>query len=119
MRITDHPVLDFESKHKKKITFYFEGKEMPGFEDEPIIAALHDNGIRHLSDSLRHRHARGFYCAIGKCASCLMEVDGKANVRVCITPLKQGMHIRRQAPLPQGDVHNQSFENIISLQGEE
>lgn len=114
MRIKDHPVLDFENRSRKQVFFTFEGHQMEGFEGEPIIAALHDNGVRHLSDSLRHKHARGFYCAIGKCASCLMEVNGKPNVRVCVTPLQEGMKVKRQEPLPQSHVHNQSFENIIA-----
>ncbi|MBP3215204.1 MAG: (2Fe-2S)-binding protein, partial [Clostridium sp.] len=39
MRITEHPVLEFE--HGPKVTFTFEGKEYEGYEGEPIAAALH------------------------------------------------------------------------------
>ena len=34
MRITEHPVLEFE--HGPKVTFTFEGKEYEGYEGEPI-----------------------------------------------------------------------------------
>ena len=94
MRIKEHPILEF--KKGKRISFTFEGKKMFGYEGEPIASALHDNGVMVLRYSLRHNRPRGFFCAIGRCSSCLMEVDGVPNVRTCITPLREGMSIRRQ-----------------------
>ncbi|RKZ33640.1 (2Fe-2S)-binding protein [bacterium] len=94
MRIEKHPILDFE--RGKKVAFKFEGKTMYGYEGEPIAAALHDNGVKVLRYSIRHNRPRGFFCAIGRCSSCLMEVDGIPNIRTCITPLKEGMEIRLQ-----------------------
>ncbi|MBR3391584.1 MAG: (2Fe-2S)-binding protein [Firmicutes bacterium] len=92
MRITTHPVLQFE--HGEKVSFTFEGKTMEGYAGEPIAAALHAAGVREL---LEHRgRPRGFFCAIGNCSSCLMEVDGVPNVRVCVEPLREGMQVRLQ-----------------------
>lgn len=91
MRIKKHPVLKFEDK--KEVEFIFEGKKYKGYDGEPIAAALHDNGIRVL----RHDHRpRGFFCAIGNCSSCLMEVNGEPNVRVCVEELRDGMVINMQ-----------------------
>jgi sarcosine oxidase subunit alpha len=95
MRITDHPILKIDQT-KEKVKFYFEEKELYGFKDEPIIAALIDNDIKAISYSHNKKRARGMFCANGKCSQCLMEVDGKKNVRVCITKLKQGMKIKIQ-----------------------
>ncbi|MDP3130257.1 MAG: 2Fe-2S iron-sulfur cluster-binding protein, partial [Bacillota bacterium] len=39
---------------------------------------------------------RGFYCAIGNCSSCHMIVDGKSNVKTCVTPLCAGMNVETQ-----------------------
>ena len=94
MRIKEHPILEF--KKGKRISFTFEGKKMFGYEGEPIASARHDTGVMVLRYSLRHNRPRGFFCAIGRCSSCLMEVDGVPNVRTCITPLREGMSIRRQ-----------------------
>jgi len=94
MRIEQHPILEF--KRGRKVAFEFEGRTLYGYEGEPIAAALHDNGIKVYRYSLRHDRPRGFYCAIGRCSSCLMVVDGIPNVRTCITPLREGMKIRRQ-----------------------
>lgn len=95
MRITDHPILSFA--RGKPVSFVFEGITMQGFEGEPISAALHANGIRILRHSPALGRARGFFCAIGNCSSCLMVVDGRPNVRVCVEKLKEGMTVERQA----------------------
>ncbi|MEO0184980.1 MAG: (2Fe-2S)-binding protein [candidate division WOR-3 bacterium] len=92
--ITEHPILEF--KRGRKVKFYFEGKELEGYEGLPIAAALHASGIRVLRYSEKYSRPRGFFCAVGKCSSCLMEVDGRPNVMVCMEPLKQGMRVKRQ-----------------------
>ena len=97
MRITEHPILGFAPRRKKEAHFSFDGQSMLGYEGETIAAALHAAGVRTLRRSLVHGRPRGFFCAIGKCASCLMRVDGMDNVRVCITPLREGMAIETQS----------------------
>ena len=92
--IHEHPILDF--RHGKKIKFTFDDEELEGFEGEPIAAALHANGIRIYRLTPQRRQPRGFFCAIGKCSSCFLVVDGVPNVRSCITPLKAGMRIETQ-----------------------
>ncbi len=94
MRITDHPILEWDKG--RKVKFYFEGKEIEGYESETIVAALHANGIKELRESEETHRPRGLYCAIGNCSSCLMVVDGKPNVRVCVTKLREGMTVERQ-----------------------
>lgn len=102
MRIKDHPILKFDEK--KPITFYFEGQKMTGFEGDMIAFALHDLGVRTFSYSIKKRRPRGFYCAIGNCASCNMRVNGVDNVRTCITPLKEDMVVEIQHD--KGGVHH-------------
>lgn len=97
MRINVHPILEFN--RGKRVKFFFNGKELEGFEGEAILAALHSNGIKVLSKSLKLKRARGIFCAIGKCSSCMMRVNGQDNVRTCITPLKEGMIIETQEGL--------------------
>ena len=94
MRIKNHPILKFEKD--KKITFVYNGNEMIGYEGDTIASALHAQGVKKLSESLHLKRPRGFYCAIGNCASCNMTVDGVPNVRTCIVPLKEGMNIQTQ-----------------------
>ncbi len=94
MRIENHPILEFN--RTKELRFTFNGKEMVGYDGETIAAALHANGVKILSHSLKEGRPRGFFCAIGNCSSCLMRVNGTPNVRVCTEPLKDGMVVEIQ-----------------------
>lgn len=92
--IKEHPVLNYS--HGEKVTFTLDGKEMEGFKGEPIAAALHANGVHVYRETPKKHRARGFFCAIGKCSSCFMIVNGIPNVRTCVTPLEAGMKVETQ-----------------------
>ncbi|MCK5767762.1 MAG: (2Fe-2S)-binding protein [Candidatus Atribacteria bacterium] len=94
MRIKEHPILEFSKKEKVKFTL--DGNEMEGNTGEPIAAALVAAGVEVLSRSIKYHRPRGFFCAIGKCSSCLMKVNGIPNVRTCVTELEEGMKIETQ-----------------------
>lgn len=94
MRIQEHPILNL--KRGALISFTYNGLQLEGYEGETIAAALHAAGIKTLSRSHENHRARGFFCAIGNCSSCLMEVNGKPSIRVCVEPLKDGMVINTQ-----------------------
>lgn len=94
LRITQHPIIDFTPK--KVLTFTFNGKHTEGFEGDTIASALHAAGIKVFRHSHEKNRPRGFYCAIGNCSSCLMKVNGKPNVRVCVETLEEGMVVETQ-----------------------
>ena len=98
LRINKHPILDFTDK--KKISFYFNDEKLEGLEGDCIASALHDKDVKTFTKSMRYDSPRGFFCGIGKCSSCLMRVEGIPNVRTCITPLKEGVHVELQDKLP-------------------
>ena len=85
-RIEEHPILGKQEKGRL-VTFYFDGKELTGYEGEPIAAALKAQG--------EHK-PRGIFCAIGRCTDCVMVVNGKPNIRTCVTPLEEGMKVQTQ-----------------------
>ncbi len=68
MRISEHPILQFN--RGEKVTFFFNGAPVEGYTGETIAAALHAAGIRELGHS--------------------------QNVRVCITKVKADMDVREQ-----------------------
>ena len=94
MRITGHPILSFTKS--REVRFMFDGKELTGYEGEPIAAALHAAGVRVLSRSEHLNRPRGFFCAIGTCSSCIMKVNGQPNIRVCVEKLQEGMVVETQ-----------------------
>ncbi|MSS81981.1 (2Fe-2S)-binding protein [Acidaminococcus fermentans] len=102
-RILEHPILGEQNIGKKIVEFTFDGKTLKGYEGEPIAAALKAAGVQiHRYTQKKHK-PRGIFCAIGRCTDCVMIVDGKPNIRTCMTPLKAGMDVKTQygvSPLP-------------------
>ncbi|MCW4014187.1 MAG: 2Fe-2S iron-sulfur cluster-binding protein, partial [Candidatus Bathyarchaeota archaeon] len=96
-RIYDHPIVEFN--RGKEVTIYLDGKPIKAYDSETVAAALYASGLREFSKSIKYRRPRGFFCAIGRCSSCMMEVDGVPNVRTCVAPVKDGMRIRSQKTL--------------------
>ena len=96
-RITEHPILEF--KRGKKKTFTYNGELVEGYENESVLAALYAAGIRVFSKSKVLGNPRGAFCMIGKCSSCLMEVDGVSNVRICTIPVKDVKNVKSQSGL--------------------
>ncbi len=100
MRIENHVILDI--KQKAPVVITVDGKAVPAFEGEPILAALLAAGIRINRYTVKKHEPRGLFCGIGQCTDCAMIVDGQANVRTCITPVKAGMVINTQGSLKGG-----------------
>jgi predicted molibdopterin-dependent oxidoreductase YjgC len=95
MRIENHPILG-EFQKGKRVAFEFDGHAMEGYEGEPIAAALRAQGVVVHRYTSKNEEPRGIFCAIGRCTDCVMVVDGKRNIRTCITPLREGMKIETQ-----------------------
>ncbi len=95
MRIKEHPILGPLEK-RAVVKIEVDGRPIEAFEGEPIAAALMAAGISVFRYTRKKGEPRGVFCAIGQCTDCMMTVDGVANVRTCITPVKAGMKIKTQ-----------------------
>jgi len=98
MRVWDHPILG-QAKLGKRVTIEVDGHPIPAFEGEPIAAALLAVGYRVFRYTVKKKEPRGVFCAIGRCTDCVMTVDGRPNVRTCVTPIVDGMKVQTQAGL--------------------
>lgn len=78
------------------MNFTYDGQVLQGIEGEPISAALRAAGVMTHRYTKKRHEPRGVFCAIGRCTDCVMVVDGKPNIRTCITPLKEGMDVKTQ-----------------------
>lgn len=94
-RIENHPILG-ETPKRKKVTFSYNGQILEGYEGEPIFTALKAAGVMAHRYTAKTHEPRGVFCAIGRCTDCVMIVDGKPNIRTCITPLEAGMVVQTQ-----------------------
>ncbi len=111
-RISSHPIVKFD--RGKEATIVLEGKPVKAYENETIAAALYANGVRIFGRSLKYHRPRGFFCAIGRCSSCMMEVDGIPNVRTCVAKVRDGMSVRRLNGYPSVDHDLMSLLNRFS-----
>ena len=94
-RLETHPLLGAPPP-APEVAFTVDGRSLTGRLGEPILAALLANGLRVCRTMPLDGEARGGYCLIGRCADCLMQVDGELNVRTCVTPLRDGLRVVTQ-----------------------
>jgi sarcosine oxidase, subunit alpha len=84
----------------RPLTFTFEGRTVPAVEGQSIGAALYAAGVRIFSRSFKYHRPRGLFCVSGDCPNCLMQVDGRPNVRTCTESVRQGQIVRGQNAWP-------------------
>jgi predicted molibdopterin-dependent oxidoreductase YjgC len=75
-----------------KFNIEVDGRPVAVDSGQTIAAALLKAGIsafRRTPTGAR----RGIFCGMGVCFDCLVTVDGLADQRACITPVRPGMRI--------------------------
>ncbi len=95
LRVDEHVILDCEHTGSP-VEITVNGKTVRAYEGEPILASLLSAGMKINRYTVKRHEPRGLFCGIGQCTDCAMIVDGKPNVRTCITPVKAGMVIQTQ-----------------------
>lgn len=81
-------------------TFTFQGRPIHALAGQSIAAALYAAGVRIFTRSFKYHRPRGLFCVSGECPNCLMEVDGRPNVRTCMEPAQPGQVVRSQNAWP-------------------
>ena len=95
MRVKDHPILGKADK-KNIVTLLVDGESIKALEGEPIAAALLAVDRSVFRYTAKRNEPRGVFCALGRCTDCVMVVDGRPNVRTCVTPVRDGMVVETQ-----------------------
>lgn len=80
------------------VQFYLDGAMVTAPVGMSLAAALlaHSGGFTRKTAKGSGRTA---YCMMGVCFDCLVEVDGKPNTQACMTPVQDGMVVKRQIGL--------------------
>src|SRR3954451_20847607 len=74
-----------------QVSLTVDGEPLMAYLGETLAAAMLADGRRTLRRSPRSGSPRGVFCGMGICYECLMVVDGRPNVRACMTPVSEGM----------------------------
>jgi predicted molibdopterin-dependent oxidoreductase YjgC len=70
-----------------------DGAEISAFAGETVAVVLLAAGMRAMRQTSRAGAFRGLFCGMGVCFDCLVTVDGRPNVRACVTPIAEGMNV--------------------------
>jgi predicted molibdopterin-dependent oxidoreductase YjgC len=73
-----------------------DGQELTVHEGQTVAAVLLAAGRRAFRRTARGNQPRGFFCGMGICFDCLMQIDGRPNVRACQTLVHDGMCVTNQ-----------------------
>jgi sarcosine oxidase subunit alpha len=83
--------------------FTFDGRTIAAKAGQTIAAALYAAGVRVFTRSFKYHRPRGLFCVSGDCPNCLMNVDGRPNVRTCVEPVREGQVVTHQNAWPSLD----------------
>ncbi len=87
----------------KTATFEYNGKKIRCYEGDTVASALLSKGRTIFSRSFKYHRPRGLFCVAGRCPNCLMNIDGKPNVKACTTLVNEGMIVKQQNAWPSVD----------------
>jgi thioredoxin reductase len=102
------------------IEIEYEGRRLQAREGESLAAALTAHGIRDFRTT-RCGATRGLFCGMGVCQDCLVEVDGRANERACMTIIDRPLVVRRESfarPLASKSDQPITFADVETLRPE-
>jgi predicted molibdopterin-dependent oxidoreductase YjgC len=78
------------------VTILVEGDPVEAAAGDTVAAAVLGAGISSVRTTPVSGSPRSPYCLMGVCFDCLMEIDGVPNQQSCMTPVRDGMRVRRQ-----------------------
>jgi sarcosine oxidase subunit alpha len=74
----------------------FDDRAIQAEPTDTVSAALLREGVLATSRSPKYRRARGPYCLNGDCGTCLVRIDGRPNMRACMSAVHDGMQVEPQ-----------------------
>jgi predicted molibdopterin-dependent oxidoreductase YjgC len=73
-----------------------DGKDVTAYPGETIAATLLAEGWHEFRHTALSGEPRGLFCGMGLCFDCLITLNGKPNVRACVTYAQPGDKVERQ-----------------------
>ncbi len=90
---TRNPRLDTGIDRGKPVMIKVNGQTVRSYDGETIAAALVASGMHTIRHTHQPQDPRGLYCCMGACHGCLVTVNGRPNIRACVTPVEPGQEI--------------------------
>ncbi|QOR70954.1 (2Fe-2S)-binding protein [Ruania alkalisoli] len=80
----------------KPVQVTVDGEQIPAHQGETLAAALLAAGVDEFRRT-RTGDPRAPLCHMGTCFECVLTVDGAPLTRACLTPVRDGMVVTREA----------------------
>lgn len=72
-----------------------DGQPVLAYPGETLATVMLCAGQRSFRTTEKNREPRGVYCGMGICFDCLVELNGRPNVRACVTVAQPGDRLKR------------------------
>ena len=82
---------------QRPVTIYIDGAPVAAEAGESVAAVLLRQSPLWSRTTPLTQSKRAPYCMMGVCFECLARVDGEASVQTCLTAVRDGMRVERQA----------------------
>ncbi|MFO7566096.1 MAG: (2Fe-2S)-binding protein [Enhygromyxa sp.] len=92
----DRPLLVPAKPGGEAVHLRFDDALIEARQQDTVATALIAAGMLMSSRSPKYRRPRGPYCLSGDCGTCLVRIDGRPNVRACMTAVREGMRVSSQ-----------------------
>lgn len=79
----------------RTVTIDVDGQRVSVPAGTSVAAALLGLGDVACRTTPVNAQPRAPFCMMGVCFDCLVEIDGVPNRQGCMTPVREGMHVRR------------------------
>jgi len=89
--IRQHPRLP--DVNVEEVTIHYDGIPIKTRKGISVAAALMEQDIKKLGESRKLNQSRGLFCAIGRCHSCFVTINGEEHVRSCMVTVEDHMEI--------------------------
>ena len=73
-----------------------DGESVKAYPGETLATVLLAAGQRTFRTTSSTGTPRGVYCGMGICFDCLVMLNGRPNVRACVTLAQPGAKVKRQ-----------------------
>jgi len=79
---------------QEKVKLRVNDQTIEAYAGETVLAALMAAGIKILKKNPVSHQPRGALCGMGVCFECTVTINGRPNVRACMTEVEDGMEIK-------------------------